>query len=106
MKAKSVYISGAISDVENWQENFIEAEKKLEAMQFKRIVNPIAVAVRIDSIFTLNRRNPTYADYMKADIKELIKCDCICMLPNWKSSNGAKLEYRIAKALNMQIIFL
>lgn len=106
MKAKSVYISGAISGVENWQENFIEAEKKLETMQFSVIVNPLAIAKQIDSIFSCSGKKPTYADYMKADIKELIKCDCICMLPNWKTSKGAKLEYRIAKALDMQIIFL
>ena len=38
------------------------------------------------------------------DIKILARCNAICMLPGWKRSKGARLEYRIAKILNMQIL--
>ena len=47
---------------------------------------------------------PTYTEYMREDIKILARCNAICMLPGWKRSKGARLEYRIAKILNMQIM--
>ena len=47
---------------------------------------------------------PGYTDYMREDIKILARCNAICMLPGWKHSKGARLEYRIAKILNMQIL--
>lgn len=45
----------------------------------------------------------TWHDYMKADIKLLLECDAIYMLPGWVGSKGAALEYDIARDLGMEI---
>lgn len=44
----------------------------------------------------------TWAEYMRRDIKVLLGCDCICLLPGWSESRGAKLENRIACELGMK----
>ena len=40
---------------------------------------------------------------MKNDIKELIECDGILLLPGWEKSTGAKLEKSIAEYLGLKI---
>jgi hypothetical protein len=46
-----------------------------------------------------------FADYMRADIKMLMKASTIFMLPGWQDSEGARLEYLLAKALGLEIIY-
>lgn len=45
----------------------------------------------------------TWKDYMRYDIKLLMDCDAIAMLPGWVNSKGAKLEFEIAHALGLNI---
>lgn len=44
----------------------------------------------------------SWADYLKRDIPELLKCDGVALLPGWAHSRGASLEYHVADALGMQ----
>lgn len=41
--------------------------------------------------------------YLRRDIKHLMDCDDIAMLPGWEKSRGAKLEKYIAEALGMTV---
>jgi nucleoside 2-deoxyribosyltransferase len=43
---------------------------------------------------------------MRVDIRELVTCDIIVMLPGWEQSKGATLERHIAKALELQVEYL
>lgn len=43
---------------------------------------------------------------MRADIRELMTCDEIVMLPGWESSKGATLEHHIAQALELKVVYL
>lgn len=45
----------------------------------------------------------TWHDYMAEDIKHLLFCDGILMLPCWTDSKGAKLEYLIAEHIELKI---
>lgn len=101
----NVYISEPITGVENWQDNFLAAEKELmELTGSFFIVNPATLAKNLEDFFAKIEKTPDYTDYMRKDIKELSSCNAICMLPGWKRSKGARLEYRIAKILNMRIL--
>lgn len=40
---------------------------------------------------------------MRADIKALVDCDGIAMLPGWEKSKGARLERFIAEELKLSI---
>lgn len=86
-----VYLSGQItglSEVE-YKQKFAIAEKKLKHMGYA-VFNPAKKGIV-----------PGYqwADYMRADIKELCECDYIYQLDNWENSKGAKLEADIATKL-------
>ena len=103
----AIYISGGITGVKNWQDIFMAAEQDLMLHLYARlfIFNPVKIAKDLERSFKVNiGRMPSYTDYMREDIKILTRCNAICMLPGWKRSKGARLEYRIAKILNMQIL--
>lgn len=89
-----VYISGAISNDENYKEKFANAEKKLKEMGYD-VVNPTV----LDSIDGL-----TYEEYMKLDIDLLDMCDAIYMLKGWEKSCGANREYGYALAQKKAIL--
>jgi len=44
--------------------------------------------------------------YMQVDIKALVDCDGIVMLPGWPESRGATLERNIAISLAMRVMTL
>lgn len=103
----AIYISGGITGVENWQDIFMAAEQDLMLHLHARfsIFNPVKIAKDLERSFKVNiGKTPDYTDYTREDIKLLARCNAICMLPGWKRSKGARLEYRIAKILNMQIL--
>lgn len=103
----AIYISGGITGVKNWQDVFMAAEQDLMLHLHARlfIFNPVKIAKDLERSIKVNTgKMPGYTDYMREDIKILAKCNAICMLPGWKRSKGARLEYRIAKILNMQIL--
>lgn len=103
----AIYISGGITGVENWQDVFMAAEQDLLLHLHARlfIFNPVKIAKDLERSIKVNTgKMPGYTDYMREDIKILARCNAICMLPGWKRSKGARLEYRIAKILNMQIL--
>jgi hypothetical protein len=45
-----------------------------------------------------------WAACMRADIRELMTCDAVYLLPSWERSKGAALESHIAMALGMKIM--
>ena len=46
----------------------------------------------------------TWEDWLMTDLAWLACCDAIHMLPNWRQSKGATLEYMVAKALGLEIL--
>lgn len=40
---------------------------------------------------------------MRSDLRALLDCDAIYMLPGWSRSRGARLEARVARACGLRI---
>ena len=45
-----------------------------------------------------------WAQCMRRDIAELVKCDAIYLLPGWEQSKGATLEHHIATRLELVVM--
>lgn len=43
--------------------------------------------------------------HMREDIKLLLKCDAIYMLPGWHKASGCRTELRVAKECGMEIYY-
>lgn len=92
---RSLYVSGPMSGLPGLNfPAFHAAAARLRAAGYE-VVNPAEL-------------NPdpcaTWADCMRADIKALMDCDGIALLPGWERSKGATLETQIAWALSMPVL--
>lgn len=91
-----VYISGAITGIKNYEKVFAAAEQFLIDNGYE-VVNPVTIS---------HEHDKTWHSYMKEDLKALLECDSVCMLPGWNESKGANIEYQLAKSMDMPISHL
>lgn len=87
-----IYISGRIKDYADHVKHFSRAAERLKVMGHET-VNPCEVV--LDS--------PSYAGYMRADIKLLLDCEAIYMLQGWEQSGGARCEHLVAAMCGLEI---
>ncbi|TAM50209.1 MAG: DUF4406 domain-containing protein [Paraburkholderia sp.] len=45
----------------------------------------------------------SWRECMRADIRELVTCDAIALLPGWERSRGAALEHHIMTTLGLAV---
>ena len=90
------YISGKISGIEEEAPKHFERAEKFLVARGLFPVNPMKIE---------HNHKGYWTDYMKSDIKVLCDCDGIYMLNNWQDSKGAKIEFQLAKDLELNIIF-
>jgi hypothetical protein len=92
-----VYISGKMTGLEPEidKKNFQKAKEFLQNAGYD-CVNPI----------DLNNSGVAWIDAMKVDITELMQCNAIAMLPNWKESKEATIEHYIAFNLGLKVFYL
>lgn len=89
-----VYISGPISRIPDGnREAFYAAEANLIALGYEP-VNPHKIHPF--------RGQRTWTGHLRADVAELVLCDCIYRLPGWVWSRGSWLEAFIAFALGIK----
>lgn len=50
-------------------------------------------------------KNPTYADYICADLRALADCDAIFLCSGWEQSTGCRIERNFAEEFRKQIIY-
>lgn len=94
-----VYISGAITSVgyDNAKEMFDQAKELINATGKYQAVSPMDFE---------EEEVKTWEQYMKKDIKLLVDCEFIYLLPNWRRSKGAVIEYDLAKALGIKTLII
>jgi hypothetical protein len=97
---KKIYISGKITglDTDVATKLFKDAENYAKDEMGYEPVNPMELCEQDDTW--------EWIDYMRVDIKALVDCDAILMLPNWEDSDGAKLELVIAQGLKLEIYYI
>jgi hypothetical protein len=94
---KRIYVAGPMSGLPELNfPAFHAAAAKLRAQGFD-VVNPAEI-----------NSDPAakWEDCMRADIRELVTCDGIALLPGWGRSRGALLEHYLARRLGMKVMQL
>lgn len=94
---KRIYISGPISghDLEERREAFNEVESMLECQGYI-VVNPMKNGLPAEA---------TTHEHMKRDIELLMTCDLIYMMRHWTHSKGCKVEFDVATAIGLPVLF-
>ena len=92
-----IYISGAISNTDDYMERFAKAEKELKEQGYS-VVNPAKVNAQLPE-------NTSYEEYMKMCFCMLDMCDSICMLKGFEKSCGANRELGYSMAKDMIIMY-
>lgn len=89
---RRIYLAGPMTGLPELNFPAFHAEAaRLRALGFD-VVNPAEINPE---------PNACWRACMKADIRELVTCDTIALLPNWSKSRGAKLEHHIACELGI-----
>jgi hypothetical protein len=93
----TVYLSGPITGLPDL--NRLAFELAAIDLRHKgyRVINPHEACIGLPP-------SSTWLDYMRVDIKALVMCDAIYMLPGWWKSRGARIEWVIAKMLGIKRI--
>jgi hypothetical protein len=89
------YLSGAISYTSNFKEYFAKYESELRNKGVTDIFNPAA---------TTWPKDVKWETCLKYDLKFLVDCDCIVLLPNWRVSRGSQLEIYVAESLGIRVV--
>lgn len=94
--SKKVYISGRITGkpLHEAKEVFSKAATDLKKRGYIPI-NPFENGVDEDA---------SWNEHMKADIKLMLDCDMVLLLPDWKHSKGANIEKDLADVLGIKCI--
>lgn len=89
-----LYISGGMSGLpEHNFPAFFAAADQLRAVGYG-IVNPADTGI-VDGW--------EWADYLRHDLKDVLRCDGVATLPGWRRSRGARLEVHVATQLGMPV---
>jgi hypothetical protein len=103
-----VYISGPISGHRNAADLFLKAAAHMEALGHY-VVNPFLVPPHTHDgpcppSYTKDSSHSA-ACYLRGDLKVLLECDAIFMLPNWEQSIGARLEHTVAVHCGLDLVY-
>lgn len=94
--ALRVYVAGPMTGYpDNNFPAFHSAARALRAAGFD-VVNPAEIVPESGA--------KDWAAYMRADIRELVTCDVVALLPGWETSKGAAIEQGLAVALGMPAV--
>lgn len=94
---KRLYIAGPMSNLPDLNFPAFHREAAHYRAQGLEVVNPAEI-----------NADPSagWHECMRADIRELVMCDSIVMLPGWEKSKGASLEHHIAYTLGFTVVYL
>jgi nucleoside 2-deoxyribosyltransferase len=89
-----VYVAGAMTGLPEFNfPAFHRAAKLLRDMGFP-VENPAE---------NPEPAAPTWENYLRTALRQMLTCDAVVLLPGWESSKGANLERDVALRLSMPV---
>lgn len=96
----TIYLSGAISTDSDYIEKFARYKANLiKHRPTDVIICPVTDVNHAD-------HGKRWVDYQRANLRALLQCDAIALMPDWESSTFARIERMLAVNLQMEIIML
>lgn len=102
LSMKRIYIAGKVTGLtpEEYKWNFSVAENWIrENLPVRFISNPLKTTSHLSPHIN------TWEQYMVCCFEEILRCDAIFMLSNWRESKGARMEHAIAEELQYRIFY-
>jgi hypothetical protein len=105
-----IYISGPITANPNgYKEAFATAAGIIREAGDEPVnpvdVQPGCLGECVREAEAYNEGGHTWACYMKYDLRLLLECDAVYVLPGWEVSDGARLEINVANNCGLQVIY-
>ena len=94
IKGKRVYLSGPITNVNNYKGLFMFVEELAALDDAEQIYNPAAQIPASSS----------WEQAMHRCLSEITNYDTVVLLPGWNVSRGARLERDVALACGMRVV--
>ncbi len=93
---KKCYIAGKIGDLPEteYKAHFHFAKEEVKKLGYEPI-SPVDLP---------HNHERTWSAYMKEDLSEMLKCEAVYALRNWRQSPGATIEIKTALAVGINII--
>jgi hypothetical protein len=93
---RTAYIAGKITGlpIGDVKDKFNVMATELSGMGYE-VIKPEAI----------NNESQTWDAAVRNDIKKMLECDEVHLLPDWQESRGAQLERDIALRLGMQVVY-
>ena len=99
-----VYISGKMRGVQDYNRwKFAYWERRLKEEGFKTM-NPMEIGDSIASPEDIDSSQDLVKKVLEADIDSLRMCDAIFMLRGWETSEGARMELRVALEMGIPVV--
>lgn len=91
---RRIYISGPMSGINRFNfPLFNRTAVRLRNMRWE-VVNPVEVNPDTSTC---------WLDCIAADLKAMVDCTAICLLPGWEKSFGAQIEHLAAQKMGMTV---
>ncbi len=119
---KRIYIAGKITGecetpelIKKCIDKFNNYGNSLSFGRFSRPINGFCVnndsTLSFTHGFLINQElissgEGTWNQYMKNDITNLVRCDEIHFLPDWKDSKGCQVEHYLAEKIGIKIVYI
>lgn len=97
-QTEHIYISGPITGTSDYMKRFEKAEKELTENGYS-VINPAKVNAMLPE-------DATWEEYIKVSLTLLSICTGVYMMPGWRESRGAVLEFMrqdVMKCRSMRI---
>jgi hypothetical protein len=91
------YLSGAITKQPHYKEYFKSYEHRLRVLGCNDIYNPASCVSSWDEALS-------WELCMRLDIEQLMSCDLLVLLPNWRKSKGAKIEKDLCRKIGIPVL--
>ena len=89
-----IYLAGPMTGYDQLNFPRFHAEaRRLRELGFT-VINPAEIN---------SDASKSWRECMRADIRELVTCDAIALLPGWERSRGAALEHHIMTTLGLAV---